>query len=142
MMNPDWAKQFESAMEGLERLKKKGMIRAHGISSHSNAATVLAAETPWVDTIHLRINSEGMNMDGTGDAAERVKQGVAAAEKAHKAGKGIIAMKLIGEGKLADKPELRKKSIKFVSSLDCIDVMIVGFTEKEHIMEFLDSVEG
>lgn len=141
MMNGNWTTQFADAMEGLEKLKQKGMIRAHGISSHSSAATRLAAQTPWCDTIHIRINSEGMNMDGPNDdAAARVKEGLEVAEAAHKAGKGIIAMKVLGEGKMADKPDLRKKSTAFVANLDCVDVLIVGFSEKEHITEFIENV--
>lgn len=143
MMNNNWTTQFAAAMESMEKLKKQGKIRAHGISSHLTAATKLAAETPWCDTVHIRINSEGMNMDGPqNDAEARVKEGVAAAEAAHKAGKGIIAMKVLGEGKMSDKPDLRKKSAAFVSKLDCVDVMIVGFTEKEHITEFIENVKN
>ncbi|MDR0870199.1 MAG: aldo/keto reductase, partial [Planctomycetaceae bacterium] len=63
MMSPEWTSVFAEAMESMERLKKKGVIRSHGISSHSNDATEVATKSPWVDTMHIRINSEGMNMD-------------------------------------------------------------------------------
>jgi aryl-alcohol dehydrogenase-like predicted oxidoreductase len=143
MMNDNWKEQFADAMEGLEKLKQQGKIRAHGISSHSFAATRLAAQTAWCDTVHIRINSEGMNMDGPKDDAEaRVKEGVEVARKTHSAGKGIIAMKVLGEGKMSDKPDLRKKSAAFVANLDCVDVMIVGFSEKEHITEFIENVKN
>ncbi|GHT10033.1 hypothetical protein FACS1894170_01540 [Planctomycetales bacterium] len=133
----DWVEKFADAMESMEALKKEGVIRAHGISSHSNAATDIAIKTPWCDVIHHRINSEGMNMDGSTEAAERVAEGVRLAKAAHDAGKGVIAMKVLGEGKMAHDPALRKKSTQFVAGLESIDVMIVGFTEKEHITEFL-----
>ena len=141
MDNNRWTQDYAAAMESMETLKKDGVILAHGISSHSNAATALATETEWCDTIHVRINSEGMNMDGPqNDAAARVAEGVRTTKKAHEAGKGIVAMKVLGEGKMSNDAEMRKKSTKFVGELDCVDVMIVGFTEKEHITEFVTNV--
>lgn len=137
MSKPDWPSQFESVMESLERLKKKGTIRAHGISSHSNAATEAAAKTDWCDVIHVRINSEGMNMDGPrDDSAKRVEDGLRTTKLAHEAGKGIIAMKVLGEGKMAGDAAMRKKSTEFVYGLDCVNVLIAAFDEKEHVLEF------
>ncbi|MDR0327743.1 MAG: hypothetical protein LBI05_05555, partial [Planctomycetaceae bacterium] len=132
-----WAQDFAEAMESMEKLKKQGLIRAHGITSHSNAATELAAESKWCDVIHVRINSEGMNMDGPENTAARVAEGVRTTKKVHDAGKGVTAMKVLGEGKMGGDPEMRKKSTKFVMNLDCVDAMIIGFTEKEHITEFV-----
>ena len=138
-----WTAEYADAMRSLEKLKKAGLIRAHGISSHSNAATELAAATAWCDVVHVRINSEGLAMDGPRDnPAARVAESARVAKKAHDAGKGIIAMKIIGQGEatMTTDAELRKKSTKFVVGLDCVDVMIVGFSEKEHITEFITNV--
>ena len=135
-----WTHEFASAMESMEKLKKEGLIRAHGVSTHSNAAVELAAETEWCDVVHVRINSEGLHMDGPNDdAAARVAEGVRATKKAHEAGKGIIAMKVLGQGEMP-KPETRKKSTKFVMDLGIVNTMIVGFTEKEQITEFVSNV--
>ena len=134
MDNDRWTQDWEAAMESLERAKKAGLIRAHGISSHSFSATEKAAETAWCDTVHVRINSEGMNMDGTVDDNVRLLK------KTHDAGKGIIAMKVLGEGKMGNDPEMRKKSTRFVMDLGTVNVMIIGFTEKEHITEFVTNV--
>ena len=141
MTDAKWTQEFEGAMESLAKLKKEGVIRAHGISSHSNAATELAAATEWCDVIHVRMNSEGMSMDGPQDnPAKQVEDAVRAAKTAHDAGKGIICMKVLGEGRMSDKPDLRKKSTKFISSLNSVNAMIVGFSEKEHITEFLGNL--
>jgi len=142
MQNNHWTREYESAMESLAQLKKSGLIRAHGISSHSNAATELAAETEWCDVVHVRINSEGMAMDGPQDNAATVTEGVRVTKKVHDAGKGVIAMKVLGEGRMANNPDLRKKSTKFVMDLGSVNVMIVGFTEKEHITEFVANVDA
>jgi len=136
MMNDQWTSEYGGQMEILEKLKQQGLIRAHGVSCHANSALKLAAETPWTDVVHVRINSEGVNMEGT------VEEVVELTQEMHNAGIGTIAMKVIGEGKFADNLELRKKSARFVTNLDCIDTMIVGFEERQHITEFLENVEA
>jgi aryl-alcohol dehydrogenase-like predicted oxidoreductase len=142
LQNGRWIQEYESAMESLAKLKKAGLIRAHGVSTHSNAATELAAEMEWCDVVHVRLNSEGVAMDGKG--ADAVTEAVRTAKKACDAGKGVICMKVLGQGEggLANNPELRKKSTAFVTQLDCIDVMIVGFTEMAHIPEFIANVDA
>lgn len=134
MMNANWAKDQAKVMDGLEKCKEQGLILAHGCSCHSNNSLEVAAKTPWTDVVHIRINSEGANMDG------KVADVQAVAEKVHDAGVGTIAMKVLGEGKFADKPELRKKSIEFLLGLEYIDVMVAAFSEKEHITEFIENV--
>jgi aryl-alcohol dehydrogenase-like predicted oxidoreductase len=143
MTDKNWTSQNEAAMESLARLKEKGLIRAHGVSTHSNAAIEHAAQTPWCDVLHVRINSEGMNMDGPkNNPQQRVEESLKAIQTAHNAGKGIIAMKILGEGKMSNNEELRKKSTNFVKNLDCVDVLIVGFAEKQHVTEFVNLVKS
>ncbi|MDR0392230.1 MAG: aldo/keto reductase [Planctomycetaceae bacterium] len=142
VMDSNWSEKYAKTMESLAKLKDKGIIRAHGVSTHSNAAVECATKTSWCDVIHARLNSEGMNMDGPKDNAElRVTESIKAVKLAHDAGKGVIAIKVLGEGKMSKNAELRKKSTKFINNLDCVDVMIVGFTEKQHVDEFLKNCE-
>ena len=129
----DWIEKFGHQFEPLERLKEQGLIRGHGVTCHALTAVKRAAETPWVDAIHVRINTANTRMDGS------LEDNVAAAKKAHDNGKGIIVMKVLGEGSIKD-PAERKKSTDFVTRLDCADVMVVGFEKPEHITEFVDNV--
>ncbi|MDR3110334.1 MAG: aldo/keto reductase [Planctomycetaceae bacterium] len=140
MFDEKWATQWAGQMEKLTKLKEQGKIRAHGCSTHSNKAVQAAVDSGWADAVHVRINSEGERMEGKPDDPNTVKNTVAVAEAAHNAGIGTIAIKVVGEGVFRDKPELRKKSTAFVTNLPCIDVMVVGFTEKEHITEFIENV--
>jgi hypothetical protein len=57
-------------------------------------------------------------------------------KKIHAAGKGVVGMKLIGEGKFRNSDELRDKSVKFVLGLGCVDVLNVGFEKPEEIDDF------
>ena len=133
LTDDQWETKYAYQFEPLQRLKEKGLIRAHGVSCHSLAAAKLAAVNPWVDAMHIRLNHLGMNMDGSWD------ENVAVTQTAKQNGKGIIIMKILGEGKMHD-PEHRKTSTDAVVRLPSKDVMIVGFEKEEHVTEFLENV--
>jgi len=132
MTDPKWTTNERPQMDALEKLKQQGLIRAHGVSIHSIPAMKAAVEDPWVDVIHARVNPYGMRTDGP------MEEVVPLLKKAHAAGKGIIGMKLIGEGTFDS--QQRKKALKFVMDLGCVDCMTVGFEKPEHIDEFLANV--
>lgn len=116
-----WPEQLRKQMDILARLKDKGVIRAHGVSCHSLAALEAAAGEPWVDSVHARINPYGAVMDGP---AEKV---MPVLKKIHDAGKGVIGMKLIGEGRFRDSDEKKDHSIRFALESGCVDLLNVGF---------------
>jgi len=61
-------------------------------------------------------------------------------EKIHKAGKGVIGMKLIGNGNFKDDPDKIDKSLKFVLGLGTVDMVIVGFEKPEQIDDYLERI--
>jgi len=132
MMRGDWPRQQRRQMDAMAKLKEKGLIRAHGVSIHTLPALEAAAKEPWVDVVHAGINPFGHRTAGP---AEKV---VPLLKKIRAAGKGIIGMKLIGEGKFD--PGQRKKTLKFVMDLGCVDALTVGFEKHEHIDEFRANV--
>lgn len=125
-----WPEELSKQMEILEKLKKKGIVRAHGVSCHSLEALEAAANEPWVDSVHVRINAYGEKMDAP---PEKV---VPVIKKMHEAGKGVIGMKLIGEGSFRDSDEKRDGSVRFVLGLGCVDAMVVGFEKIKEIDDF------
>jgi aryl-alcohol dehydrogenase-like predicted oxidoreductase len=127
MSDADWPQQMRKQMDLLEGLREKGLIRAHGVSCHSIRALEAAAKEPWVDVVHARINPEGASMDGPPDTVEPVLK------KIHDAGKGVIGMKIIGEGRWRNDPEKREASVRYVLGLGTVDVMVVGFEREEEI---------
>ena len=126
----NWPNELRRPMDGLAKLKDKGLIRAHGVSCHSIAALEAAAAEPWVDSVHARINPFGMSMD---DKPEKV---VPVLKKLHNAGKGVVGMKIIGEGRLRNDPEKRDESARYVLGLGCVDVLNIGFEKTEEIDDF------
>lgn len=122
-----WPEELRKQMDILDNLKQKGVIRAHGVSCHSLEALEAAASEPWVDSVHTRINPYGMSMDGPPEKVAPILT------KIHDAGKGVIGMKIIGEGRLRDDNEKRDASVRFVLGLGCVDVLNVGFEKLEEV---------
>jgi predicted aldo/keto reductase-like oxidoreductase len=120
----DWPEKMAACMDVLEEAKQKGTIRAHGISSHSMDAHRRAVETPWVDVMMVRINPYGVKMDG------KPEEVVPIIQQAHDAGKGVLGIKIAGEGQLSDKVA---ECIKFVIGLGTVDAMPIGFLEPAEI---------
>jgi len=123
-------------MDVLENLKAKKIIRAHGVSVHSLEALEAAAESEWVDVIHVRINPFGESMDRK-DPAEVTP----VIEKLHKAGKGVIGMKLIGNGKFRNDSDKIDASLKYVLDLGTVDMIIIGFELPEQIDNYIGRIE-
>jgi aryl-alcohol dehydrogenase-like predicted oxidoreductase len=132
MTDPEWTKKQRRQMDALAKLKEQGLIRAHGVSIHSIPAMKLAVEEPWVDVIHARVNPFRARTDGPMDEV------VPLLRKARAAGKGIIGMKLIGEGTFDARQ--RRQALRFVMDLGCVDCLTVGFEQPGHIDEFLANV--
>jgi aryl-alcohol dehydrogenase-like predicted oxidoreductase len=126
----DWPKKLRKQMDLLAELKRKGVIRAHGVSCHSLEALAAAAKEPWVDCVHARINPYGERTDGSaGDVAFAVKTLEAA-------GKGVIGMKIMGQGAFRESDIKRNNSIRFALRLKAVDTMVVGFEKLDEIDDF------
>jgi len=133
MEDADWTDAMKKQMDILDNLKSKGIIRAHGVSVHSLDAMKTAAADPWVDVIHVRINPYGLSMDKP-DPQEVVE----VIHQLHASGKGVIGMKLVGNGKLRDDSEKIDHSLRFVLGLGSVDMMIVGFESGDQIDNYIE----
>jgi aryl-alcohol dehydrogenase-like predicted oxidoreductase len=129
--DPDWPNKLNGCMDALEDFKAKGVLRAHGLSSHNLEAARRAAETEWVDVLLERINPFGIHMDADPDQVAPVLK------KAHENGKGVLGMKIGGEGQCRDKIA---ESLKFVLGLGCVDAMPIGFLDPGEIDSAFDHV--
>jgi predicted aldo/keto reductase-like oxidoreductase len=137
MTSATWTDEQKKQMDILETLKAKGIIRAHGVSVHSLPAMEAAAASPWVDVIHVRINPFGAAMD-----SKDPSQVVPVVEKIHKSGKGVIGMKLIGNGNFKDDTVKINQSLKYVLGLGIVDMIIVGFEQPEQINNYTARMES
>jgi predicted aldo/keto reductase-like oxidoreductase len=132
MTDSAWTDKQKKQMDILENLKAKKIIGAHGVSVHSLEAMEAAVDNPWIDVIHVRINPFGEVMDKS-----NANSVIPVIEKLHKAGKGVIGMKLIGNGNFRDDSEKIDASLKYVLGLGTVDMIIVGFERPEQIDNYL-----
>jgi len=137
MVDAQWTDAERRQMDLLEDLKAKGIIRAHGISVHSLEAMIAGVKDPWVDVLHARINPFGIAMDKP-DPAEVVE----VIHQMHSSGRGVIGMKLVGNGDLRDESDKIDQALKFVLGLGSVDMMIVGFESETQIDNYLDRMRG
>lgn len=137
LVEENWTETQKKQMDILEDLKAKGIIRAHGVSVHSLEAMKDAAKSPWVDVIHVRINPYGIAMD-----KPNPEEVIAVINQMHDSGKGIIGMKLVGNGDYRDQDEKIDHAIKFVLGLESVDMVIIGFETNDQIDNYLARTEN
>jgi aryl-alcohol dehydrogenase-like predicted oxidoreductase len=117
MTEEDWTTRYRPVMDVLEEAKHRGIIRAHGCSCHSIAALRAAAAAPWVDVDLVRINPIGAVMDADPETV------VSVIRQMKSAGKGIIGMKILGQGALRDRQD---QALKFALGLNLLDAFTIG----------------
>jgi 1-deoxyxylulose-5-phosphate synthase len=119
-----WVGECSGAMEYLEEAKKKGIIRAHGVSCHTLDALKLAADSPWVEVDFARINPFGLHMDA------EPKTVIPILERMKLAGKGVFGMKILGQGDAVNRFD---QAIEHATRLDALTGFTIGFTDPKQI---------
>jgi len=144
MINHDWTDEWKRAMDGFSEAKEKKWIRAKGVSCHSLPALRTANASDWNDVHLVRVNPQGQRIDGLAEEVQPegnpkydVSPVMAEIKSMHAKGRGIIGMKIIGDGAFV-KPEDREKSIRFAMACQDIDAIVIGFTKKEHLDEAIE----
>jgi aryl-alcohol dehydrogenase-like predicted oxidoreductase len=132
---PTWVEDLKGVRDVLSDAKAKGIVKAHGVSCHSLGALKAAADSPWVQVDLARLNPKGAHMD----ASPEVVCGVL--EKMHDAGKGVIGMKIMGQGDLTSDAD-RDVTLRFALSQRCMDAMVVGFEKPEQIDDVIRRVNA
>ena len=113
----DWTDRYKGAMDVLSEAKEKGVIRAHGCSCHSIEALRAATKSPWVEVHLVRINPIGAYMDSHPDTVVSVIREMRAA------GKGVIGMKILGQGELRHRQD---EALNFALGLNLLDSFTIG----------------
>lgn len=123
--NEKTLKGHREALEYLVTAKQRGLIRSIGISTHSVAGVMAAADHPLVEVIHPLINKAGIGiMDGTPTTMG------AAIQYARLRGKGIYAMKALGGGNLINQAY---SALKYVSSIPGLASVAVGMKSRDEV---------
>jgi aryl-alcohol dehydrogenase-like predicted oxidoreductase len=128
-VSPTWDEQDKGMMDVLAEAKDRKFVRSVGISCHSLEAMKVAAKSPWLDVCLVRLNPFGVRMDGDTD---EVLPGVA---EMRAAGKGLIAMKVLGEGQLRNRVD---DALRFATTKDAVHCFTIGCESRA---EFEDNFE-
>ena len=128
MTDSQWPKKKAGAMAALSEAKVKKIVRAHGVSCHSLDALKAAAASDWVDVDLARLNPAGLHMDAKPAAVIPILMQMKAA------GKGVIGMKILGQGELKNKVD---QALQYALAQDCLDCFTIG---AESIAEMKDLV--
>jgi 1-deoxyxylulose-5-phosphate synthase len=117
----DWTERYRGVMDVLSEAKEKGIIRTHGCSCHSIEALRAAAKSPWVEVDLVRVNPIGSFMDADPNTVVSVMREMRAA------GKGLVGMKILGQGDMRGRQD---EALKFALSLDLLDAFTIGAESK------------
>ncbi len=116
-LKTDWTTRYRPVMDVLSEAKEKGIIRAHGCSCHSIQALRAAAASPWVEVDLARLNPIGRYMDADPDTV------ISVLKQMKGQGKGVIGMKILGQGDLRDRPG---EAIRFALGSGVLDAFTIG----------------
>lgn len=117
----DWTTRYRPVMDVLSEAKEKGIIRAHGVSCHTIQALRAAAASPWVEVNLARLNPIGRYMDADPDTV------ISVLKQMKDQGKGIVGMKVLGQGDLRDRPG---EAIRFALGSGVLDAFTIGAESK------------
>jgi len=141
----DWDDQRRRVLDALAEAKEKKLIRAKGVSCHGLPGLTRATQVDWVDVHLVRLNPQGRHVDGltdrwNSDGYETTMPDALKEIKAMRAkGRGIIGMKLIGNGDFKS-PEDREKSIRYAMQSGVLDAAVIGFASTAEIDEAITRI--
>ena len=127
----DWETQDKALMDVLSEAKQKKIVRTVGVSIHSLDVMKAAIKSKWFETGLVRINPAGIRMDATPEEVLPLMQ------QMKDAGKGVIGMKVLGEGQLKDRAD---EAIQFALNKSPAHCFTIGCESKEEVKENIDRI--
>jgi 1-deoxyxylulose-5-phosphate synthase len=131
LTEPDWNTRFRPTMDVLQQAQDKGIIRAHGCSCHSIEALRQAAREPWVQVILSRVNPIGSHMDADPNTV------VQTLRDARTNGKGVIGMKILGQGDMRNR---QNEALKYALSLNLLDAFTIGAESRAEQLDLIQRI--
>jgi predicted aldo/keto reductase-like oxidoreductase len=143
-----WTDQWKSMRDAFDQAREKKWILAKGVSCHSLPALREAVATDWTQVHLVRINPQGRRMDSmdqemwnNADPTHEVAPVVAELKKMRAKNRGVIGMKICGNGQFVDAAD-REKSIRFAMSLPELDAVAIGFKNNAEVDEAIQRINA
>jgi 1-deoxyxylulose-5-phosphate synthase len=138
MVKDQWTDEWKRIMDAFDEAKEKKWIRAKGVSCHTLPALRTATASAWTQVHLVRVNPQGSHTDGMEDVWDKssndISPVVAELRAMRAKGRGVIGMKIIGDGEFTQ-AEDREKSIRFAMSRPELDAIVIGFKNTAEIDE-------
>ncbi len=142
----DWQDERKRVIDAMEEAKAKEWIRARGVSCHSLPALERSVELPWVDVQLVRVNPQGAHIDTprehweVSSDASHLPAVLKAVKAMREKGRGIIGMKIIGNGDFTSAEE-RETSIRFAVSCGLLHAVVIGAKSPAEIDEAIERMD-
>jgi len=133
MQKEGWPTDMRPVIDVLLEAKQQGRVRAIGVSCHTFEALMNAVDCDFLDVHLVRINAFGTRMDET---PEQVAHQI---RRMHEKKRGVIGMKVYGEGDFKTRKQ-RRKSLKYVLHLGTVQAFTIGFRNVQQIDETLQMI--
>jgi 1-deoxyxylulose-5-phosphate synthase len=141
MMGTDWAERAKPMMDGFDEAQRRGWVRAKGVSCHGLPSLKSSTGNEWIEVQLARINPQGRYVDGhdpkvmapEGSVPEAVKE----LQAMHAKGRGIIGMKLVGNGDFTN-AEDREKAMRYAMTCGFVDAVVVGVKSNAEVDEAIE----
>lgn len=129
--DPKWDELDKGLMDVLSEAKEKKIVRSTGISCHSVPAMQAALKSKWVEVFMCPINMSGARMDGP------IETVAAHLAKLKAAGKGVIGMKILGEGQLRDRVD---EALRFTFAKDVVNAFTIGVESRDELRDLMERI--
>jgi aryl-alcohol dehydrogenase-like predicted oxidoreductase len=131
MTRAAWNAELKPCMDVISEAREKGIVRSHGISAHSLPALQAAAKEPWVEIEFARLNPARLHMDADPQTI------ISLLRETRAAGKGVVGMKILGQGGLRTKSA---EALQFALAQDCLDCFTIGAENRAEMEDLLKKI--
>jgi len=140
----NWVEDMKFLMDAFDQAQSKGWIRTKGCSCHGLRALRAATKSDWMEVQLARINPQAHHVDqdlpDVHDPHGKYDEAMKEIKAMHAKGRGVIAMKLCGNGDFTQ-PEDREKAVQHAVRCGFVDAMVIGFKSNAEIDEAIERLK-
>jgi len=143
MIKEGWTGQWKRIMDAFDEAQQKQWIRVKGVSCHSLPALKDATASDWTQIHLVRLNPQGAHVDTPAETwnaksdPSHLPPVVEQVKAARAKGRGILGMKLVGDGDFTQ-AEDREKAMQYVMKSGLTDAVVIGFKSPAEIDESIE----
>jgi predicted aldo/keto reductase-like oxidoreductase len=143
MTQGQWTDEWKRVMDAFNQAQARKWIRAKGVSCHTLPALRAGVTSEWPEVHLVRVNPQGSFTDAESNSwfssNHDINPVVQQIRIMHTKGRGVIGMKICGNGTFTS-PADREKSIRFAMSQPEIDAVVIGFKNRQEIDEAIERI--